>query len=62
MKKIIEIHTSDIQLILEVLTNVAYSQTVQGWDKSYFIINKVGNLRLLLAALLQQSLQSSGYR
>lgn len=34
--KIIEIQTSDIQLILEVLTNVAYPQTVQDWDKYYF--------------------------
>lgn len=34
--KIIEIQTSDIQLILKVLTNVAYPQTVQDWDKYYF--------------------------
>jgi hypothetical protein len=31
--KIIEIQTSDIQLILEVLTNVAYPQAVQDRDE-----------------------------
>jgi hypothetical protein len=34
--KIIKIQTSDIQLILEVLTIVAYPRTVQDWDKCYF--------------------------
>jgi hypothetical protein len=34
--KIIETQTSYIQLILEVLTNVAYPQTVQDCDKYYF--------------------------
>gem|GEM_PF-4733311 len=38
--KIIEIQRSDIQLILEVLTNVAYPQAIQDWDKYYiFIVN-----------------------
>ena len=34
--KIIEIQTSDIQLNLKVLTNVAYPQAVLDWDKYYY--------------------------